>query len=143
MLDYLADFSTETVGLGYRSDGPPAFNILSPILDCLFNEMTRRFFSSSESISIGISALDPKGESFLSQQDLLGMAKIYSIDKQNLEHEIPLVKKLIANKNENLMSILDFLKYLCPYKVAFECLHKLLLIVVTLPVCSASCAFRK
>ena len=84
---YLADFLTETVGLGYRSDGPPAFSILSSILDCLIDEMTRRFFSSSESIFIGISALDPKGESFLSEQDLLGIAKIYSIDKQNLEHE--------------------------------------------------------
>ena len=71
---YLADFSTETEGLGYRSDRPPAFNILSPILDCLINEMTLRFFSSSESIFIGISALDPKGESFLSEKDLLGIA---------------------------------------------------------------------
>ena len=92
---YLADFSTETVGLSHRSDGPPTFNILSPILDCLINEMTWCFFSSSESIFIGISALDLKVELFLSEQDLLGMlgmAKIYSIDKQDLEYENPLVK---------------------------------------------------
>ena len=136
---YLTDFSSETVGLGYRSDGPPALNLLSPILDCLISEMTRRFSSSSESILLGIYALDPTAESFLSEENLLAFAKIYSIDKQNLEHEIPLVKKLIANTNENLMSILDFLKYLRPYKAAFECLHKLLLISVTLPVTSASC----
>ena len=55
MPGYLADFSTETVVLVHRSDSPPAFKILSPILDCLINEMAQRFFSSSESIFIGIS----------------------------------------------------------------------------------------
>ena len=54
--------------------------------------MTLRFFSSYESIFIGISALDPKGESFLSEQDLLGMEKIYPIDKQDLEPEIAIVE---------------------------------------------------
>ena len=43
-------------------------------------------------ILLGISALDPMAESFLSEHNLLAFAKIYSIDKQNLEHEIPLVK---------------------------------------------------
>ena len=101
--------------------------------------MTRRFSSSSESILQGICALDPTAESFLSEQYLLAFAKFYSINKEDLEHEIPLVKKLIANKKENLTSVLDFLKYLCPYKAAFGCLHKLLLILVTLPVTSATC----
>lgn len=89
--------------------------------------MTRRFSSSSESILLGISPLNLTAESFLTEEILLAFAKIYSIDKQNLEHETPLVKKLIVNTNENLMSILDSLKYLCPFKAVFECLHKFLI----------------
>ena len=37
------------------------------------------------------------------------------------------------------MSIPDFLKYICPYKAAFECLDNLILISVTQAVTSSSC----
>ena len=114
-------------------------NILYSIIDCLIGEMTRRFSVSSESIFRGIRALDPTAESFLSEQDLTAFAELYSIDKYDLVHELLLVKKLITKKEDRIKSNTDFLKYLCPYKAAFECLHKLLLISVTLPVTSASC----
>ena len=70
---------------------------------------------------------------------MIAFAELYSIDKHDLVHEIPLVKKLISKKEDKIMSIPDFLKYICPYKAGFECLHKLILISVTLPVTSASC----
>ena len=111
MPGYFTDFSSETVGLGYRIDGPLALNILSPILHFLISEIYRRLSSSSESILLGISALDSTAESFLSEEILFAFAKICYIDKQILEQELHLVKKLIADKNENLMSILDFWKY--------------------------------
>ena len=49
------------------------------------------------------------------------------------------MKKLLAKEQQQPQSIVQFLSLLSPYKAAFDCMYKLLLIAVTLPITSASC----
>ena len=109
------------------------------VLDCLISEIDRRFSSESCTIFCGISALCPGSQSFLSEKTLQAYANAYSISQYDLQHEIPLVKKLLNKEPKQPTSALEFLCFLAPYKAAFDCLYKLLLITVTLPVTSASC----
>ena len=64
---------------------------------------------------------------------------VYSKNQDDLKHELPLVKKLLMKEPQHPTTLIQFLSLLLPYKAAFECLYKLLLIIVTLPVTSASC----
>ena len=50
-----------------------------------------------------------------------------------------MVKKFLNKEPQQLTSVIEFLCFLAPYKAAFDCLYKLLLITVTLPVTSPSC----
>lgn len=114
-------------------------SIFYEVLDCLISELDRRFSKESCAIFCGISALFPGGQSFLSEKDLQAFAVAYSVSQHDLQHEIPLVKKLLMKEPKQPTSVAQFLSFLTPYKAAFECLYRLLLIAVTLPVTSASC----
>ena len=83
--------------------------------------------------------LCPRGHNFLFEEHLIKFAAAYSVNYGDLKHEIPLLKKLISKESKQPTSILQFLSFIYPYKAAFECLYKLLLIAVTIPVTSASC----
>ena len=78
-------------------------------------------------------------QSFLREKDLLQFAAAYSVNPEDLKHEVPLIKKLLAKEQQQPQSIVQFLSLLSPYKAAFDCMYKLLLIAVTLPITSASC----
>ena len=78
-------------------------------------------------------------QSFLREKDLLQFAAAYSVNSEDLKHEVPLIKKLLAKEQQQPQSIVQFLSLLSPYKAAFDCMYKLLLIAVTLPITSASC----
>ena len=70
------------------------------------------------------------------------MANHYGIQRGNLTAEVHQVRRLIERKRERgqvLNTTRDFLSVLRPYKDAFEDLHRLLRIALTLPVSSASC----
>ncbi|XP_066969177.1 zinc finger MYM-type protein 1-like [Macrobrachium rosenbergii] len=113
--------------------------IFYEVLDCLISELDRRFSKESNAIFCGISALCPGGQTFLLEEDLKAYAMAYSVSQNDLQYEIPLVKKLLTKEPIKPTSITQFLSFLSPYKAAFDCLYKLLLISVTLPVTSASC----
>lgn len=113
--------------------------IFYEVLDCLISEIDRRFSEASCAVFCGISALCPGGQTFLSEEPLNAFAKAYSVKQSDLKHEIPLVKKLLTKEPEQPATVMQFLSFLCPYKAAFDCLYRLLLIAVTLPVTSASC----
>ena len=88
----------------------------------------------------GIAALCPGQQSFLGEKDLIRFAVAYSVNPDDLKHEEPLIRKLLTKKpQQQLKTIVQLLTLLLPYKAAFDCLYKLLLIAVTLPVTSASC----
>ena len=76
---------------------------------------------------------------FLREDDLKSFALSYSVNQSDLKHELPLVKKLLQKEPQPPTSLLEFLSFIHPYKSAFDCLYRLLLIAVTLPVTSASC----
>ncbi|XP_064111563.1 zinc finger MYM-type protein 1-like [Macrobrachium nipponense] len=113
--------------------------ILYEVLDCLNSKLERRFSKDSCVIFCGISALCPEGQTFLHEDDLKSFALSYSVKQSNLKHELPLVKKLLQKEPQPPTSLVEFLSFIHPYKSAFDCLYRLLLIAVTLPVTSASC----
>ena len=117
-------------------------SIFYEILDCLISELDRRFSKKSCEIFNGIAALCPEQQSFLCEQDLIQFAVAYSVNPDDLKYEIPLIKKLLTKEpQQQPKTIMQFLSLLLllSYKAAFDCLFKLLLIAVTLPVTSTSC----
>jgi len=66
-------------------------------------------------------------------------ANAYSISENDLKHETLLAKTLLRKESQLPSSLEQFISFISPYKGAFDCLYKLLLIAVTLPVTSASC----
>jgi len=66
-------------------------------------------------------------------------ANAYSFSENDEKHETLLEKILLRKESQLPTSIEQFISFIAPYKGAFDCLCKLLLIAVTLPVTSASC----
>jgi len=66
-------------------------------------------------------------------------ANAYSVSKNGLKYETLLAKNLLREESQLPTSLKQFISLIAPYKGAFDCLYKLLLIAVTLPVTSASC----
>ena len=110
------------------------------ILDCLISELDRRFSKKSCKISNGIAALCPGQQSFLCEKDLIQFSVAYSVNPDDLKHEVPLIQKLLTKEpQQQPKTIVRFLSLLLPYEATFDCLYKLLLIAVTLPLTSGSC----
>ena len=97
------------------------------------------FCKGSGAILFGISAFWPGGRTFLSEKHLKKFANAYSISENDLKHETLLAKTLLRKESQLPSSLEQFISFISPYKGAFDCLYKLLLIAVTLPVTSASC----
>ena len=55
----------------------------------------------------------------------------FSHNQSNLKHELPLVKTLLQREPRPPTSLVEFLSFIHPYKSAFDCLYRLLLIAVT------------
>ena len=87
----------------------------------------------------GISAFCPRGQTFLFIKDLKNYATAYSLNANDLQHEIPLIIKLLLKQPDPPKCFVEFFSFLYSYIVTFECLYNLLLVLVTLPVTSASC----
>jgi len=66
-------------------------------------------------------------------------ASAYSISENDLKHETLLAKNLLRKESQLPASLEQFISFIAPYKGAFDCLYKLLMILITLPVNSASC----
>jgi len=119
-------------------------SVLYPILDCFISEIDSQFSRDCSVILCGIVALCPGGQTFLSEEHLKEFAAACSVSENDLKHEIPLANKLLMKEHEQdrPATFVQFLSFICPYKAAFDCLYKLLLIAVTLPVTSVSCERR-
>jgi len=97
------------------------------------------FCNGSGAIFSGISALWPGGQTFLSEEHLKKFAFAYSISENYLKHETLLAKNLLRKELQLPTSLEQFISFIAPYKDAFDCLYKLLLIAVTLPATSTLC----
>ena len=113
--------------------------VFYPILNCLINQLGKRFTNASSVIFRGISALFSGRQIFLFIEDLKNYATDYSLNANDLQHELPIVKKLQLKQPDPTKSLVKFLSFLCSYKATFECLYNSLLISVILPVTSTSC----
>ena len=82
--------------------------IFYEVLDCLISEIDHRFSSESCTIFCGISALCPGSQSFLSEKTLQAYANAYSISQYDLQHEIPLVKKLLNKEPKQPNQLWNF-----------------------------------
>ncbi|XP_064111562.1 fibrillin-3-like [Macrobrachium nipponense] len=72
-----------------------------------------------------------KGQTFYHEDDLKSFALSYSVKQSDLKHELPLVKKLLQKEPQPPTSLVEFLSFIHPYKSAFDCLYRLLLIANT------------
>jgi len=97
------------------------------------------FCNGSGTIFSGISALWPGGQTFLSEEHLKKFANEYSISENDLKHGTLLARNLLRKESQLPTSQEKCISFIAPYKGAFDCLYKLLLIAVTLPVTRASC----
>jgi len=97
------------------------------------------FCNGSGAILSGISALWPRGRTFPSEEHLKKFANAYSVSENDLKHETLLAKNLLRKESQLLTSLEQFISFIAPYKGMFDCLYKLLLIAVNLPVTSPSC----
>ena len=69
--------------------------LMQLMIDCMIDEMNRRFTEESSILYHGISALVPKSPMFLNEEYLLRMAKIYDIDPNDIKDELRTLKKLL------------------------------------------------
>jgi len=96
------------------------------------------FCYGSGAIISSISALCPGGQTFLSEEHLKKFANAYSVSENVLKHEIPLAENLLRKESQLPTLLEQLISFIAPYEGALDCLYKLLLIAVTLPVTSAS-----
>ena len=88
-------------------------SVFYKILDCLIRELDRRFSKKSCKIFNGIAALFSKQQSFLCEKDLIQFAVAYSINLDDLECKVSLIKKLLTKEpQQQPKTIVQFLSLL-------------------------------
>jgi len=86
----------------------------------------------------GISALSSGVQTFLSEEHFKEFANAYSISENDLKCEILLAKNLLRKESQLPISLEQFISFKAPFKTAFDCLYRLLLIAITLLVTNSS-----
>ena len=114
-----------------------------PILDVLLSEIRRRFSKESCVIMEGIQALNPGSSTFCEKTVILALASQYKCNTEELEFEIPQLKRILGRKQtsglETPSSLLDLTVFLEPYGEVFPEMFKLCKIALALPVSTAAC----
>ena len=115
-----------------------------PILDVLLSEIRRRFSKESCVIMEGIQALNPGSSTFCEKTVILALASQYKCNTEDLEFEIPQLKRILGRKQtsglETPSSLLDLTVFLEPYGEVFpEMFKQCLNIALALPVSTAAC----
>lgn len=85
---------------------------------------------------------DPTSQSFLNLEILQEFASRYSIDEQDLIHEVYQAKRLLERKavdGQVIQTMQDLAAFIYPFKDAFAALFSLIKIGLVLPVNTASC----
>jgi hypothetical protein len=118
-------------------------NVMLPVLDRITSELERRFSEHNCSLMKGIQALTPRNsKKFLNEPDVMEFAKIYSLNQDDLVHEIHQLRRLIERKQPErgeMKGLMDVYIFLAPYKDAFSEMYNLYKIAAVLPVSSAAC----
>lgn len=123
------------------SDTDYKIKVFFPVLDHVISELNQRFSDNSE-ILLGIGALNPKCEHFLSPARLRPLAQHYNCNMDGFEAELrlfPLVLQRIESTQEKIDTSDKLARMLSNHRVAFQELNRLAVIAVTIPPSSAGC----
>lgn len=112
-----------------------------PVIDCLLTELDNRFSAESNAAMKGVQALTPGHALFMDIETLKIFAEFYHSNMEDIGHEVHQLRRLLqrADNAGKVMTLLDLIHFVEPYRLAFHELYKLLNIAVVLPVTSASC----
>ena len=124
-------------GVGVRdASSDHKISLYYPILDAFLSEL-RRFTSKNVSIMKALQSCNPVSNHFLDVDHLQPLIDTYSLDKQTLESEFPLVKRTLAKKA--MQDTSDAILELAPLSAAFPASLQLLQIAMTISVSTAKC----
>ena len=114
-------------------------SVYFPILDTIIAEMKRRFEDKNLRLMKAVDCCNPSSSNFLEFDCLLPMVESYSshLNQHLLQMECTLAKQTLQGKE--METINDVLKEIIPLKTAFPNLVKLLQLVLTVVVSTASC----
>uniref|UniRef100_A0A673HC17 HAT C-terminal dimerisation domain-containing protein n=1 Tax=Sinocyclocheilus rhinocerous TaxID=307959 RepID=A0A673HC17_9TELE len=91
----------------------------------------------------GIQALNPSSSNFLDEESIVLLAKAYDADMEDLKHELHQTRRILSRKKSDgqkvPVTLMEFTRFLEPFKEVFFELFRLTKIAVVLPVSSASC----
>ena len=107
------------------------------ILDSILRELKRRFENKNLSIMRAIQSCNPQSSEFLNSDIIQPLAEHYNLDAHLLFTECKLAQNTF--KDKALESVREFWEEVCGYDSAFSELKKLLQIVLTIVVTTASC----
>ena len=107
------------------------------VLDCMIDELNKRFNNESKLCMKGISACSPKSRDFLDFTTIKPMLVNYKISEADVQIELMQANKVL--RNEHMEDIHDVIGKLRPLKAAFPELLRLLDIALTIAVSSAAC----
>lgn len=114
-----------------------------PIIDVLLSEMKRRFSKENCVTMEGIQALNPGSSTFCEKNVLFPFASQYNCSTEDLEYEIPQLKRVLERKQtsgvEVPSNLIDLTVFLEPYREVFHEMFKLYKIALALPVSTAAC----
>ena len=105
------------------------------VLDCMIDELNKRFNNESKLCMKGISACSPNSKYFLDFATVKPMLVNHKILEEDVEIELMQAKKVLKKMGD----IHDFIDKLRPLKAAFPELLRLLDIALTITVSSAAC----
>ena len=108
-----------------------------PIIDCMLFELNQRFTSHNLDIMRAIQSCNPQSSSFLDPQKLVSIIDAYDFNQDMLSEGCPLARHTL--KGKSISSVYEVFVELSPFKNAFPNLVKLLQIILTIAVSSASC----
>ena len=101
---------TETLTVGHTSVSNPIPKTVSqasfrdevylPVINCMIDELKRRFSIDSCAIMRGVQSLNPHSNSFLEMTSLNDMAAKYNIASDDLVHEVYQAERLLDRKAE-------------------------------------------
>ncbi len=140
-----ASFITSTVGQEVEMDSKETFklHVYYPIIDIMIGDIERRFRKLNCGIMKGIQALNPPSSNFLDEESIALLAKAYDADMEDLKHELHQTRRILSRKKSDgqkvPVTLIEFTRFLEPFKEVFFELFHLTKIAVVLLVSSASC----
>ncbi|CAF4601398.1 unnamed protein product, partial [Rotaria socialis] len=109
------------------------------LIDSILLELNDRFGDENILLLASVSAVHPNNQKFLDTEELKPLASHLTIDINQLDNELNVVKHFIREKRTTMNTIKDLLTELAPVNEAFPATTSLLRGALCLPVSSTTC----